>query len=40
MKIGPFEEGQEYEVKYWIASQLEKTGIATSKKENSLTSRK
>jgi hypothetical protein len=28
IKIGPFQEGKEYEVKYWIADELKKTGIA------------
>ncbi len=25
--VGPFEEGNEYEVRFWIAQELEKTGI-------------
>ncbi len=36
MKVGPFEEGREYDVKYWIAHQLEKTGIAHIKEEEQL----
>ncbi len=28
LALGPFEEGNEYEVYYWAASELEKTGIA------------
>jgi hypothetical protein len=28
LQIGPFEEGNEYEVYYWVAKELEKTGIA------------
>jgi hypothetical protein len=28
LKVGPFEEGGEYEVKYWIAQELEQAGIA------------
>lgn len=28
LKIGPFEEGREYEVKYWVARELERAGIA------------
>jgi DNA replication initiation complex subunit (GINS family) len=28
IKIGPFAEGKEYEVKYWIAAELKKAGIA------------
>jgi hypothetical protein len=28
IKVGPFKEGKEYEVKFWIASELKKAGIA------------
>ena len=28
IKVGPFKEGKEYEVKYWIAAELKKAGIA------------
>jgi len=28
VKVGPFKEGKEYEVKYWIAQELKKAGIA------------
>ena len=28
MKVGPFKEGKEYEVRYWIAMELKKVGIA------------
>jgi len=28
VKVGPFTEGKEYEVKYWIATELKKAGIA------------
>jgi hypothetical protein len=28
VKVGPFTEGKEYEVKYWIAAELKKAGIA------------
>ncbi len=28
LRIGPFEEGKEYELMYWIAQELEKAGIA------------
>lgn len=28
LTVGPFEEGREYEVKYWIAQELERSGIA------------
>jgi len=39
-RVGPFEEGREYDVKYWIAYQLEKTGIAHIKEEQRLDIRK
>lgn len=38
LKIGPFEEGKEYEIKYWIAHELEKTGIARLREEDTLDS--
>jgi hypothetical protein len=38
IKIGPYEEGKEYEVKYWIAHELEKAGIARLKEEETLDS--
>ena len=28
IKIGPFTQGKEYEVRYWVAKELEKAGIA------------
>ena len=28
IKVGPFAEGKEYEVKYWVATELKKAGIA------------
>ena len=28
VKVGPFKEGKEYEVRYWIARELKKAGIA------------
>ena len=28
VKVGPFKEGKEYEVRYWIAQELKKAGIA------------
>jgi hypothetical protein len=28
VKVGPFKEGKEYEVKFWIAQELKKAGIA------------
>jgi len=38
LKIGPYEEGKEYEVKYWIAHELEKAGIARLREEETLDS--
>ncbi|NWG10197.1 DNA replication complex GINS family protein [Candidatus Bathyarchaeota archaeon] len=34
--VGPFEEGNEYEVQFWIAQELEKTGIARFREEEVL----
>ena len=28
LRIGPFEEGKEYQVRFWVARELEKTGLA------------
>ena len=28
IKVGPFKEGKEYEIRYWIATELKKAGIA------------
>jgi hypothetical protein len=39
LDIGPFQEGNEYETKYWIAKHLEKTGIARLRGETLTTSR-
>lgn len=39
-KIGPFEEGREYDVKYWIAHELERAGIAHIRPEEQLDLRK
>jgi hypothetical protein len=36
LNIGPFEEGNEYEVHYWIAKQLVKSGIAHFREEELL----
>lgn len=36
MKVGPFEEGKEYEVPYWIAKELERAGIARIREEELL----
>jgi len=33
LDVGPFEEGNEYEVQYWIAQELEKAGIARLREE-------
>jgi hypothetical protein len=33
LDVGPFEEGNEYEVYYWVALELEKFGIALSREE-------
>ena len=39
-KIGPFEEGREYDIKYWIAHELERAGIAHIRPEQQLDLRK
>lgn len=36
LKVGPFEEGREYEVRFWIAKELEKTGIVRFREEDIL----
>lgn len=36
LKVGPFEEGNEYEVQYWIARELVKSGIARFREEEML----
>jgi hypothetical protein len=36
LNIGPFEEGNEYEVHFWIAQELEKTGVAHFREEERL----
>jgi hypothetical protein len=36
LKVGPFEEGKDYEVKFWIAEELEKAGIARFYEEGQL----
>ncbi len=40
LKAGPFEEGDEYEVQYWIARELVKFGIARFREEGILDSAK
>lgn len=39
LKIGPFEEGNEYEVKLWVAQQLEKAGLVRCREETLTASR-
>lgn len=36
LTVGPFEEGNEYEVQYWIAQQLVKSGIVRLRREEML----
>ena len=36
VKVGPFKEGKEYEVRYWIAKELQKSGIAHIREEEPL----
>lgn len=36
LNVGPFEEGNEYEVRYWIAQKLEKAGVARLREEERL----
>jgi hypothetical protein len=36
LNIGPFEEGNEYEVQFWIAEELEKAGVARFREEERL----
>lgn len=36
VKVGPFEEGKEYEIKYWVAKELERAGIARIREEELL----
>ena len=36
VKVGPFEEGREYEIKYWVAKELERAGIARVREEELL----
>jgi len=38
LKVGPFQEGKEYEVRFWIAKELEKAGIARFREEELLDS--
>jgi hypothetical protein len=36
LKVGPFQEGKEYEVRYWIAIELKNAGIARIRMEDPL----
>ena len=36
LNVGPFEEGNEYEVQFWIARELERAGIARFREEERL----
>jgi len=36
LKVGPFEEGREYEVRFWVARELEKAGIGRFREEELL----
>jgi hypothetical protein len=36
LSVGPFEEGNEYEMHYWVARELEKGGIVHFRKEDCL----
>jgi len=38
LKIGPYQEGTEHEIKYWIAHELQKAGIARLREEETLDS--
>jgi hypothetical protein len=40
INIGPFEEGNEYEVNYWVAQELEKSAIARFREEEQLDANK
>ena len=35
-KVGPFQEGKEYEVKFWVATELKNAGIARIRMEDPL----
>ena len=36
LNIGPFEEGNEYELQFWVAKELERAGIARFREKQSL----
>jgi hypothetical protein len=35
-KVGPFQEGKEYEVKFWVATELKKAGVARIRMDDPL----
>ena len=39
LTVGPFKEGNEYELKYWVAKELEKAGIVRLREETLTASR-
>ncbi len=39
LKVGPFEEGNEYDVRFWVARELEKAGIVHRREETLTASR-
>jgi hypothetical protein len=39
VKVGPFKEGKEYEVRFWVAQELKKSGIAHIREEEPLDSK-
>jgi len=39
MSVGPFEEGNEYEVRFWVALELERVGIIRPREETMTASR-
>ncbi len=36
LKVGPFEEGREYELRFWVAQELEEAGIVRFREEDVL----
>ncbi len=36
LKVGPFEEGVEYELRFWVASELQKAGVVRFREEDIL----
>lgn len=36
LKVGPFEEGREYEIRFWVAQELERAGIVRFREEDML----